>query len=333
MRLIVAGAVSGLVFGYVLQRGDICFHSTFRGLFEHRYALFKTWALGVAIAVIGLTAVFASGLWELNEALALRPVANALGGAILGAGMVVAASCNSGLFYKLGSGMLGAAVGLVGWAAGELAGARVRLPGPTLIAAGPEASLPGVLGLPRWAVAIPLASAVIVVVFRTGGREGREWRWGWPLAGTALGLVTVAAWVLAGSSGHSFGPSTVGAVEGLARGRPPWWLVAFLAALIPGALAGAVRSGGWWVRGERPSRYVGLLVGGFMLGAGARIAGGCNLGHGLSGMAQLGVSSIVAVLGIVGGVGVARAVQIRILREPDRTEVHSWTPRLRYEQS
>ncbi|MDQ3054702.1 MAG: YeeE/YedE family protein, partial [Actinomycetota bacterium] len=51
-----------------------------------------------------------------------------------------------------------------------------------------------------------------------------------------------------------------------------------------------------------------LLVGGFLLGAGGWIAGGCNLGHGLSGMAQLNVSSIVVVICMALGVGHARAM-------------------------
>jgi len=42
------------------------------------------------------------------------------------------------------------------------------------------------------------------------------------------------------------------------------------------------------------------------LGAGGWIAGGCNLGHGLSGIAQLNVSSFVVVTAMVAGVGVAR---------------------------
>ena len=60
------------------------------------------------------------------------------------------------------------------------------------------------------------------------------------------------------------------------------------------------------MRGESARRFAGLFAGGLLLGAGGIIAGGCNLGHGLSGMAQLNVSSSVAVLSMIGGVGLAR---------------------------
>lgn len=313
MLLIGSGALAGLLVGYVLQRGDICFHSTFRGVFEHRWGLFKTWALAVTIAAVGLSAVFAIGPWDgLNRGLAFRPVANIVGGVTMGAGMVVAASCSSGLFYKLGAGMMGALAGLAGLGSGELVAGGISLPGPTVLSHGDAATIPGVLGLPRIVVAVVIAAGVVLVLFRSGGRQDHEWRWGWPVAGIALGIATVAAWVLAGVGGHSFGPSTVGAFESIAGGEPLWWLIAFLAALVAGSAIGAITTGAGWIRGERPGRYVQLVVGGFLLGGGAKIAGGCNLGHGLSGAAQLNVSSLVVVASIVAGVGAARAVQIRL---------------------
>lgn len=325
MLLILSGGAAGLLVGYVLQRGDICFHSTFRGMFERRWGLFKAWVLGVVLAAVGLSVVFAVGPWDgLNRGLAFRPVANMVGGVTIGVGMVVAASCNSGLFYKLGAGMLGALVGLVGLGAGELVAREISLPGPTILEAGDAATIPGLLGMPRLAVAVPLAAVVMFVLFRSRGREGHEWRWGWPVAGVALGIVTVAAWVLAGIGGHSFGPSTVGAFESVARGDPMWWLIAFLAAVVIGSAVGAITTGAGWVRGERPGRYLQLLLGGFLLGGGARIAGGCNLGHGLSGAAQLNVSSLAVIASIVTGIGIARAVQLRLFKVAPQSDKAHW---------
>ncbi len=118
--------------------------------------------------------------------------------------------------------------------------------------------------------------------------------------------------VLAGVGGASFGPSTIGAVTAASAGRPNWCLTAFLVALVPGATFGARTSGGWRMRGETVTRYVQLAVGGILIGAGGLIAGGCNLGHGVSGVAQLGISSFVMVAGMIGGVALAAAVRERI---------------------
>jgi uncharacterized membrane protein YedE/YeeE len=44
-----------------------------------------------------------------------------------------------------------------------------------------------------------------------------------------------------------------------------------------------------------------VLLGGFIMGVGAQIGGGCNVGHGLTGMSTLAVSSWVATTFIVLG--------------------------------
>jgi uncharacterized membrane protein YedE/YeeE len=47
---------------------------------------------------------------------------------------------------------------------------------------------------------------------------------------------------------------------------------------------------------------VALIVGGFLVGFGARYAGGCTSGHGITGLATLQVPSLIAVVGFfIGG--------------------------------
>lgn len=49
-------------------------------------------------------------------------------------------------------------------------------------------------------------------------------------------------------------------------------------------------------------------LGGFLMIAGARTAGGCASGHGLSGMARLSLASVITVAGMfIGGIGAAFA--------------------------
>ena len=43
------------------------------------------------------------------------------------------------------------------------------------------------------------------------------------------------------------------------------------------------------------------LIGGFLLAFGARVAGGCTSGHGISGMATLSVASFISVAAMFGG--------------------------------
>jgi uncharacterized membrane protein YedE/YeeE len=53
-------------------------------------------------------------------------------------------------------------------------------------------------------------------------------------------------------------------------------------------------------------RYAVAFIAGFLMLLGARIADGCTSGHGLSGMAQLAVGSMVAVAAMFAG-GIATA--------------------------
>jgi hypothetical protein len=316
---VIGGVLAGLVLGYVLQRGQLCFHSAFRGLLERRTATFKAWLLGAAVAALGLALLDTLGPWAMSTALPLRPLGNIVGGLVFGIGMAVAASCVSGLFYKLGAGMVGALVGLAGWAAGELAADQVDLGGGRLLAG--RETLPTLLGLPRLGVAAVVLAVVVIAfallrrnrpVLGRRDRPARGWQWSWPVAGVSLGLAATWTWVTAGAGGADFGASSVGAATGIVSGSPNWWQVAFLLALIPGATIAARTAGGWWLRGETRPRYAQLAAGGVLLGAGARWAGGCNLGHALSGVGQLNLSSLLVVASMIAGVAVARFVQLRL---------------------
>jgi uncharacterized membrane protein YedE/YeeE len=56
-------------------------------------------------------------------------------------------------------------------------------------------------------------------------------------------------------------------------------------------------------------RWVVALIGGVLIGLGARWAGGCTSGHGISGTLQLAVSSWLAVMGFfIGGIVTAMAI-------------------------
>ena len=58
---------------------------------------------------------------------------------------------------------------------------------------------------------------------------------------------------------------------------------------------------------KKSKRIIFSLAGGSLAMLGARIAGGCPSGHGISGMSQLGVSSLIAmVMFFTGGIITAR---------------------------
>ncbi len=142
------------------------------------------------------------------------------------------------------------------------------------------------------------------------------------LMDTALG--TSSSYVTAGDSLAVLADPGLRALDYAARhleGAKNWWQVALVVGIALGAyvssrLSGTRRRGvsTVWARAtgiSRPARRFAMAFGaGFIMLLGARIADGCTSGHGISGMAQLAVGSIVAVTAMFAG-GIATAFLFR----------------------
>jgi len=75
-----------------------------------------------------------------------------------------------------------------------------------------------------------------------------------------------------------------------------------IAAVIAGAFLAALWSGDFAIRVPKRRRLPNAVFGGFLMGAGSRLAPGCNIGNIYSGLAELSIHSVVATVGIVAGV-------------------------------
>ena len=90
------------------------------------------------------------------------------------------------------------------------------------------------------------------------------------------------------------------------------WRLPFLAGLVLGGFLSAAFGGGWhptWSLGMfdqavafGPSgKLAWMFVGGLFIGFGTRLAGGCTSGHGIFGMSNLELPSLVATLSFMAG--------------------------------
>lgn len=317
---VLLAALAGAAFGFVLTRGAFCFHSTWRGVLTRPPALdlVRAYVLLLLVATPVVQVLRALDVIDPYVApLAWR--ADLLGGALFGVGMVVASSCVTGLFYKLGEGMLGAAAGLAAWAAGDV----VTYAGPLSewrerLNADPvtrDGQAPTLTGTDAFGVAAVAVLAVVAILagwwLARSRRTPRAPHWAWPKLGALGAVVLAAAWLLAAGAGtdYPFGTSGVPtrAWDALVHGETAgsWWIPIALVSLVPGAVFAARRAGTTWVRGETPRRYGQLVAGGFVMGVGAAVAGGCNLGHATVGVPLLSAGSIVATLAMIGGVAAA----------------------------
>lgn len=313
---VLLGLTVGLAFGYALQRGRFCVNSAFRDVVLLRDGtLLRTWALAVAVQLLGLQALLAlTGLFE-PDVPPLWPAANALGGFTFGVGMVLAGGCASGTCYRTGEGMLGSLLALLGFGlmtvvvdAGPLRPLQDALRRPL---AEQAATLPALLGAPAWAVGLGLGLPLLVALLwgarRSRGRAPYQRGWPWLLTGLALGLIGLVAWTSSTAAGRAYGLSITGPIRSWFRylttgdaGFLDWgsWM---LLGLLGGAFLAARLYGEAKLRLPPPGRTLQALGGGLLMGFGAQLAGGCNIGHGFTGLAVLSLGSLLTTVSIVLG--------------------------------
>jgi hypothetical protein len=308
LTLALLGALIGLPLGYALQRTRLCFNSAYRtAILRRDFSLLRTITLAVVIQMIGLYAFAQFGIGGVSVSVVpFFWMANIVGGFVFGAAMTFAEGCSSTVWYRAGNGNLGALVTLAGFAVGEwvigtwapLAAVRGREIAP---ASGDIATLPNFLGLSPWLVVIPLALAAALWLWRGRNTSRPYGGWDWRVGGLALGVIGAAAWLAAWPTGWHYGVGVVGAtgpwVRVLYEGpRVLNWGSFMVAAMPVGALIAALRHGDFkWQIPNLPST-ARMTLAGFVMGLSATFAGGCNIGHGFSGLPTLALSSITATL-------------------------------------
>lgn len=325
MTLLLALA-AGLGLGYIIERGDFCFHSTLRGLVRRppQLDLFRAYLVTLLVATPLVQGFIALG-WIEPWIAPWAWQANLVGGLIFGVGMVVAQTCVTGMFYKLGHGMLGTLVALAAWAVGDVFTYRGPLTGlreglnRAVIDAGGQAATPVSLFGPALGGALVILLGVLALVHLSRApRRSRNPYWSWLPLGLAVGGFTALAWLLARVGGSSYTYGTSGVPTGLYEiltGRGPGgglWIPVALVSIVPGSLLAAFMARTLWVRGEPARRYLELAGGGFLMGVGAAISGGCNLGHSLVGVPLLSLGSITTTVAMFGGVFLADRVMAGI---------------------
>jgi hypothetical protein len=161
--------------------------------------------------------------------------------------------------------------------------------------------------VPPLGLAAMLSAALALWIWRGPAGAAPDGRWHWLQTGLAVGLVASLAWIASSITGRHFGLSTIQPMSGIGH----WlteadtvginWSVFVLLAIPLGSAWGARRSGQFQWRLPYPTRILQQLGGGALMGIGGSIAGGCNIGHGLSGMAVFSVTSLLVMVALALG--------------------------------
>ena len=246
------------------------------------------------------------------------------GAFLFGVGMQLGGGCASGTLYSAGGGNTRMLITLAAFVAGSVVGAA-HMPWWSATPGIGPVSLMARLGLwPALGVSMALFACISVMstvverrryggvsIGAEGGERRRLLRGPWPLLAGAVGLsaVNIATLMLSGrpwgvTSAFALWGSKALAVSGVTVAAWPYWSTPVQAAalrasittdvtsmmdigIMLGALAAACLAGqfapGWRVSARSAAAAV---VGGLLLGYGARIAYGCNIGAYFSGIAS-----------------------------------------------
>jgi uncharacterized membrane protein YedE/YeeE len=154
----------------------------------------------------------------------------------------------------------------------------------------------------------------------------------WAVAGAAIAVVTLVLLFVANrrlgiSAGFEDVCSLVLRQPYFVRGdllAARSWRLPFVGGLVLGGFLSAVSSGGWepiWSLGMLDQaiglgpagKLAWMFVGGLFIGFGTRLAGGCTSGHGIFGLANFELPSLVTTVSFMAGGAVTTQVLYRIV--------------------
>lgn len=330
-----AGLAIGLIFGACGQATGFCLH---RGLVQRWSARggykLQSFALALAVALLGTQLLAVMGLVDLSKSLYLMPGYSWLllpvGGLLFGYGMGMANGCGARALVLLGSGNLRSLVVLLclGIAAymtltGVLGPLRLKLSELTTVN---PALLSVPDGWPRFLATVVAAGVLLLFALRRtsgdsdpSGVASTTSRRADLVGGVIIGLLVVAGWFATGWIGNDdFDPlpvisltfvAPIGDViqyAMLATGMSLRFGIAVVAGVIVGSLVLSLLRREYRLQGfETSQQMLRYIVGGSFMGVGGALALGCSIGQGLTGLSTLSFSSMLSALAIVLGARLA----------------------------
>ncbi|MCK5286775.1 MAG: YeeE/YedE family protein [Thermodesulfovibrionia bacterium] len=330
---ILSGLLLGVAFGFVLQRGRYCMNTAFRDvIFVNDLTLFRGYILALIISIVGSNILQDMGyitMWPQPFA----PFANILGGYIFGLGMVLAGGCGSGIWYRVGEGQFASVVAVIGFALGITSTSNGILnPLYTLlrsyniqIAGSSTTTLWQIFGdgmTAKWVVIVVLT--ILAALFILKGKPfsfGKQKGFYWSVSGLLIGIMAIIFfwasefWGSGFARGLNFTTPTGELLLTLVTGNAqsafakmqnlgPFkitWASLNIIGVPVGAYISAriLKEFAWKV--PPANELLTVFGGSFMMGFGAKLGGGCNIGQALTGVSTLAIGSIIASIFIILG--------------------------------
>lgn len=104
-KLLGLGALFGLAFGVLIERGQICFTAAFRDLFLVGRSLMAK-AIIVGMAASSVLTLIVISIYDLTPITQIAALSTFVGGILFGLGIVMASGCETGMMYRLMEGQI-----------------------------------------------------------------------------------------------------------------------------------------------------------------------------------------------------------------------------------
>jgi hypothetical protein len=268
-----------------------------------------------------------------------------VGAFLFGVGMQLGGSCASGTLFAVGSAQTAIVYTLVGFVLGSMASIATFTFWTKTVPQGPVVNLAAILGYPgALALSLLVMGGIVAATYAIARRRNpppveapptdhgvrRVLRGSWPLwvGAVLLGVLNAAVLVV---SGQPWGITSAfglwgSKIAGVFGAEPSTWAYFQVPAnakslagpvladrisvldfgIMAGALVASALGGAWVLHRSVPWKtVVAALLGGILMGYGARLAGGCNIGAYFSGIASFSLHGwlwgLTAIVGTVAG--------------------------------
>ena len=125
-QTLLQGAITGLVFGFLLQKGGVTRYNVIVNQFHFKdFTVLKTMLTAIVVGAIGIYAMLQLGMIKGLSVKGADLAMNAGGGLIFGVGMVLLGYCPGTALAAVGQGSRDAVVGIVGALVGAAVYAEV----------------------------------------------------------------------------------------------------------------------------------------------------------------------------------------------------------------
>jgi len=344
--LLEGGLILGLMFGAIVQKSGFCMSAVVSNFVLMRDCRqLHAFLIAIAIAVSGTQLLNFMGLVDIGESAYLAPKMNwsgaIVGGLFFGFGTILSGGCIGRTVVRVGEGDASAMITLVFMALaatatmyGPLEPYRVWFYQATVLDIPVEwASIPGLFDFSVGLFVVLLVSACLAIILFTFKNNHSVMLL---FAGAAVGLLIVAGWWVSGYLSQDIfslhrpasftyaGPlanaSYMLATDSILSDGALFGVTLLMGTLLGSFFMASISGRFRWIQPDS-GHLCHIIVGGLLMGAGAIVAGGCNIGNGLTGLSVLSVRSLIAVIAIFCGM---RLGIYWLMRSEVLEKTHHW---------